>query len=215
MPTGFAAGRAAAVKAARRGVTVPANASFDALIDAAAAGATLGQLSAALAAGQPPAGGIVPIPPRRDAAPFEALRARVAALRATDPARGRVACACLGGLARTLPRLDFTRGFFGVAGFEVIEGSFADTAAEAARNAMAAGAATVVAVALDDVYAAAGADLLAALKHAPGVRRVMVAGQPQDQVAALTAAGADGFIHLRSDLLAVLGDLVTHLEETR
>jgi hypothetical protein len=42
-----------------------------------------------------------------------------------------------------------------------------------------------------------------------------VAGQPADLVDALRAAGADGFIHLKSDLPETLGRLADHLEALR
>ncbi len=190
-------------------------AAVEALIAAAVGGASLGALNGALAAGDPTAGVITPVPRRRDAEPFEALRARVAALAAADPARGRVACACLGSLPRTLPRLDFTRGFFRVAGFEVVDGDFHDDPEAAARAALATGAATVVLVALDEVYARDGEQLARALKAVTPPPRVLLAGRPKEQQAVLAAAGVDAFVHARSDVPAVLGTLIDQLEGTR
>jgi len=44
---------------------------------------------------------------------------------------------------------------------------------------------------------------------------VLLAGRPREQQAVLEAAGVDAFIHARSDVPAVLGTLIDHLEETR
>lgn len=186
-----------------------------ALAAAATAGATLGELSRALAADAPAALPCTPIPVRRDAAPFEELRRRVGALRAVDPGRATVACACLGSLARTLPRLDFTRGFFQVAGFAVQTGDFHAAAADAARAALATGAATVVLVALDDVHAEQGAELARLLQAGARPPRVILAGLPADLIEPLRSAGVDDFIHAKSDVLEALGRLVDHLEGTR
>lgn len=191
-------------------------AAVEAMVAAAARGASLGALSAALAAAAP--GGAdttLAVAVRRDAAPFEELRARVAALAAADPSRARVACACVGSLPRTLPRLDFVRGFLRTAGFDVVEGEFHATAAAAAAAALATGAATVMAVALDDVYAAEGEALVRALKAGDPPPRVLVAGRPEACAAALATAGADDFIHVRSNLLETLGALVAALEVPR
>ena len=158
---------------------------------------------------------VVAVPVRRDAAPFEDLRRRVLAVRAAAPERGRVACACVGDLARTLPRLDFTRGFFQVGGFAVEPGDFHATAPEAARAALATGAATVVVVALDDQLAACGGDLVRALKAGASPPQVILAGQPAGLLDDLRAAGVDQFIHARSDVLDVLGRLIDNLEVTR
>ncbi len=186
-----------------------------ALAAAAAAGATLGELSALLQSGDTPAQPVVPVPVRRDAAPFEDLRRRVLALRASTPARGRVACACVGDLARTLPRLDFTRGFFQVGGFAVEAGDFHATAEEAAAAALATGAATVVIVAVDEQLAACGTDLARILKAGAAPPRVILAGQPAGLVDDLRAAGVDDFIHARSDVLDALGRLIENLEVSR
>jgi methylmalonyl-CoA mutase len=220
---GFASTRGREVAGARStaAVSVPApgaapQAALDALVAAAAAGASLGALSAALAAAAPgEAAAIEPVAVRRDAAPFEELRARVAGLAAADPGRARVACACMGSLPRTLPRLDFVRGFLRTAGFTVAEGEFHQAPAAAAAAALADGAATVMVVALDDVYAAEGEALVRALKAGDSPPRVLVAGRPEAQAAALAAAGADDFIHVRSNLLETLGALVAALEVSR
>jgi methylmalonyl-CoA mutase len=189
-------------------------ASGDALAVAALAGATLGDLVAVLRAGDAPAAPVTPVPARRDAEPFEQLRARVAGLRAADSRLGTVACACVGSLARTLPRLDFGRGFVQAGGFAVATGEFHADAAAAARAARATGAAVVLVVGLDEVYTEHGATLVRALKAGARPPRILLAGRPGDLEHELRDAGVDAFVHAGGDVLEILGRLVEQLEET-
>jgi methylmalonyl-CoA mutase len=69
----------------------------------------------------------------------------------------------------------------------------------------------VVAVGLDDTYLEA-VPVLARLLKAGGVNTVLVAGLLKEQADAFKAAGVDDFIHVRSDVQAVLSGLVKTLE---
>ena len=179
---------------------------FEAMVTAASAGATLAQLQTAGADGL--AVGAMPL--RRDTEPFEILRSRVSA--AGDAQARRIFCACLGDSAGYMPRLDFVRRFFQAGGFTIDAERHFAAPGDAAAGAAAAGAGTVVIVGLDATYqeqAAATAKHLQALDPPP---RVILAGQPGALEAELTAAGVTEFIHLRSDVLEVLGRLAADLE---
>jgi len=139
------------------------------------------------------------IPLRRDGMPFEALRARVERL-AGSP-EGRVFCACLGDVARYMPRLEFTRRFFRTGGFEVTGDSFATTAAQAAELALADGARTVVLIGLDPTYEEMAAELVAELKNGDAPPIVMLAGTPPEGLE------VDAAINAKSNVLDVLGRL--------
>jgi methylmalonyl-CoA mutase len=142
------------------------------------------------------------IPLRRDGAPFEVLRTRVVEMGRRNTASGRVFCANLGDVARYVPRLEFTRRFFRVGGFEMSGEGFALTAAEAAESARADGARTVVLVGLDDTYADMAAEVAASLKKEPDPPVVMLAGPMAE------GKGIDDCINMKSDVLDVLGRLV-------
>ncbi|HOX25503.1 MAG TPA: acyl-CoA mutase large subunit family protein [Candidatus Krumholzibacteria bacterium] len=177
---------------------------FTALVDAAAAGATVGDLCRALHHEADPRLQVELISPWRAAAMFERLRAAVAAH--ADRAAVTVFFANLGDVARYMPRLDFARGFFQVGGFATLADGRYETPAAAAAGFAAGGARTAVIVGLDETYAALAADTARALKAA-GAETVVVAGQPGDLVASLDAAGVDQYIHVRADAHAVLSDL--------
>lgn len=185
------------------------------LAESAVHGATLGQMYAALsegAAGGPRAAAIVP---RRDAAPFEALRVRVRRLSAARPENGRVFFACLGDYSRYMPRLDFTRRFLAVAGFESLADRFFDDPKSAASAAAESGAATVVLVGLDDTYGELALETVAGLAALKTPPRVLLAGRPADPpdlMEKLKQAGVQEFLHARSSLTEVLDRLVSDLE---
>jgi len=149
-------------------------------------------------------GGIRPIVPGRDSEPFEALRRRIEDMAGKRPDTGRVFCACLGDFARYMPRLEFTRRFFRVAGFEVLADRFFTTGVEAAEAALADGATTVVLVGLDDVYPDLGPECCAAMQKGTRPPVVMAAGRPE---AWESAEGIDAFVHVRTNVLEALGRL--------
>jgi methylmalonyl-CoA mutase len=185
------------------------------LAEAAVHGATLGELFAALNEGDDRGPSVTAIVGRRDAEPFEALRGRVRRLSDAEPKNGRVFFACLGDYARYMPRLDFTRRFFAVAGFEVSAEQFFSDGPSAAAAAEQSGAATVVLVGLDGTYGETALPAVAALKALKEPPRVMLAGRPADPpdlTENLKQGGVVEFLHARSNVLGVLGSLIEDLE---
>jgi methylmalonyl-CoA mutase len=185
--------------AARKGAV--AGTSFAALVEAAP-GSTLGEM---MVRGQGPE--VKALERHRRAEPFEALRKAVLEFQAGHDGP-QVFLANLGPVGTYMPRLDFTRGFFQVGGFQVADQDWFRTPEEAVRAALASGAPVVVAVGPDDTYPDAVPALARSLK-AGGVRTVLVAGLLKDQAEVFKAAGVDDFIHVRSDVHAVLAGLAT------
>ncbi len=181
---------------------------FDAIVDAAAQGATVGELCVTFRHDADPQMQVVPLRPLRAAEPFETLRLAVQAYAAQQPAATRVFCANLGDVARYMTRLDFVKGFFQTGGFTVVADRTFQAPAEAAAAAKDDGAATAVIVGLDETYAELAADTAHALKAA-GIATVVLAGQPGAIGDVLRGAGVDDFIHVRSDILTTLQHLAT------
>jgi methylmalonyl-CoA mutase len=172
---------------------------FAALVEAAP-NATLGEM---MTRGESPK--VEPLKMHRLVEPFEALRKAVLAFRAGRKGP-QVFLANLGPVGTYMPRLDFTRGFFQVGGFDVADQAWFKTPEEAAKAALESGAPVVVAVGLDETYLEAVPALAKALK-AGGAKTVLVAGLLKEQADAFKAAGVDDFIHVRSDVHAVLSGL--------
>lgn len=132
---------------------------------------------------------------RRDAAPFEALRARADAL-APAP---EVLLATLGSFAESRPRAGFASSFFAAGGLRTREQE-----ASATRDAPA----LVCLCGTDERYADEAAAHARALKAA-GAERVFVAGRPGALEPELRAAGVDGFIFVGCDVVATLSDVLS------
>lgn len=139
----------------------------------------------------------------RDAAPFEALRARAAAL---PPERRRALVLGIGEARALRPRLDFARDALAVAGLEV-EVRSAPTAAEALEGEL---APVVAPCASDDDYLEVARATVASLRDR-GARAIVLATRPSD---ALRELGPDAFVHRGADLVGVLGAVLDLLEGT-
>ena len=126
----------------------------------------------------------------------------------TDEKAVTVFFANLGNVARYMPRLDFTRGFFQTGGFTVQADRYFASPAETVEAARQSGARTAVLVGLDDTYAEQAVETVRQLKAA-GVETVLLAGMPKDLADDLKAAGVAEFINVRSDAHAVLSELAT------
>ncbi len=172
------------------------------LTDAAACGATLGELAGILRHDTDPDFFVQPIPLRRDAEPFEILRLQVENM----GKQSRVFVACLGDTARYMPRLDFTRGFFQVGGFQVLEEGFLNSPDAAVEAAAGLAAPVVVLVGLDETYDKLAAETVKGLQALSPSPKVCLAGGSADQY-----QGLDFSINARSNILEVLGKLAEGL----
>jgi methylmalonyl-CoA mutase len=127
----------------------------------------------------------------RDAQPFEDLRLRAEGL----TPRPEALLVTLGPLAESRPRAGFATNFFAAGGIRARE----TTRDEPAKIACLCGS--------DDRYAAEAVDRARALK-AIGCSRVLLAGRPGAQEAALREAGVDAFLYAGCDAVGVLSELL-------
>lgn len=139
-----------------------------------------------------PAAASGPLAAHRDAAVFEELRWR-AESRSPAPAAALVT---LGEFSESRARVGFATSFFAAGGIRSRE----TTANEAAPIACLCGT--------DERYAVEAAEKIRALKAA-GCGRVLVAGRPGPLEKSLKEAGADGFIYVGCDAVAILGSLLS------
>ena len=179
-------------------------------IELAGRGATLAQLSFAVVGPGEPATS-PPLPVRRDASGYEALReaADAAAARGERP---RAFLGNLGSIPEHSARAQFATGFFGAGGFELLSNDgFAGPAA------------------LVDAFAASGAPLCvlcgsdatypelvpecARLLAARGCKRIVLAGRPRDAELeqSFREAGVTDFIFVGCDVVATLRTLLSEL----
>lgn len=183
------------------------------LTAAFAEGATLGEVSKVLRAGQADAPTVKPLRIRRRSEGFEALRRRAEAFAARTGERPKVFLANLGPRKQHAARADFSTGFFAAGGFAVVSPPGFNSPEEAATAALASGARIVVICSTDDTYPALVPPLATALNAAPQPPFVVLAGLPAPEVQQqFRAAGVDEFIHLRADCAQVLARFQDQLD---
>ena len=186
--------------------------SFDAepvaaAIEAAEAGATIGQIASALRFHQVESASITPLPCRRFAEPFEALRDASDACQVAGGQRPQVFLANMGPLAHYTGRAAYAKNFFAAGGFEVLgDTGFADADAAAAafKNS---GAGIAVICSSDKLYPETVPELAAKLKQA-GARSVVLVGNSGDHESNWREAGVDRFIFISCDVLATLQEML-------
>jgi methylmalonyl-CoA mutase len=149
---------------------------------------------------------VTPLLPRRLAEPFERLRDAADAHQARTGKRPQVFLASLGEIAVHSARSMWVRNFLAAGGIEAIAGPPLHNSADAGKAFADSGATIACIASSDQVYAELAEATAGALKAA-GATRVLLAGRPKAQEAALKAAGVDTFIFAGCDAVALLTSL--------
>ena len=178
---------------------------FESCVEAVAAGATIGEITRAVRINETPCQPITPVCITRAARPVEGLRAAADRYFARTQERPKVFLCNMGALRDHRARAEFTRGFFGVGGFEVISPEGFKTAEAAAESFAKSNAKITVLCSTDDNYPVLVPALTAALRAKRPDAIIVLAGYPQDQIDAYKKAGVDDFVHIRADAVELLG----------
>ena len=173
--------------------------------DAASAGATLGELRAALGRKGDGALSVEPILPHRWTEQYEAMRRRTEAFEAEKGDNFKVFLANMGPIPQHKARADFIASFMEVAAFEILRNDGFAEVGECAAAAAASGADIAVICSTDASYPELVPPLARAIKErCPGMG-VYLAGAPAaDCKDSYVEAGVDGFINIRSNCLETL-----------
>jgi methylmalonyl-CoA mutase len=183
-------------------------------VDAAAGGATLGRIAAALVGDTSPTELSVALPRRRDAEPFERLRSACDAYADLRGSRPKAFLANLGPIPQHRARAEFSGNLLQAGGFEALTNDGFETLDDAARAFAESKAPLAVICSTDDDYRERAAELAGALKQ-QGARLVVLAGRPGDQEQVYRQAGIDHFIFLGCDVHKTLETLLETLEVIR
>lgn len=169
------------------------------LIGAARRGATVGAFRRSLVHQSGPFESTDPLSHDRLAREFEELRLAAAAHAEKTGEAPKIFLANIGPLRKHKIRADFTRGFFGSGGFEILYPSGFE-AAEAAGEAFAeSGAVVAVVCGSDDQYEEFFVPFAKALKGAQPHATVVLAGNPGEKEQEYREAGMDTFLWAKSD----------------
>jgi methylmalonyl-CoA mutase len=142
---------------------------------------------------------VQPLPPRRAAEEYEALRDASAAFAAKTGAAPVILQVNFGPSGRYRLRADWTAAFFQAAGFTIDGARDFKTIEEAAAAAKESAALIAVITSDDASYAEHAANLAAAVKAARPDLHLLLAGAPGDNEAAWRAAGVDDFVNVKSN----------------
>jgi len=186
-----------------------AGALTEATVKAAEAGATLGQLSAALTSAQDreKAARVEPLAIHPYAAAFEELRDASDQFAARSTKRPLVFLANMGAQVDFIARATYALNFFQAGGFQVINNDgFSDPSAAAAAFDQSDSRIAVI-CSSDKRYEQVAEETARRLKSS-GARTVILAGNPGANEAKYRAAGIDRFIFVRCDVLNTLQELL-------
>jgi methylmalonyl-CoA mutase len=140
----------------------------------------------------------------RGAEAFESLRLATERHVASGHSRPSVFLLNIGNLNMRKARASFATNFFGCAGYSLIDNAGFTTVDEGVQAALESQAAIVVVCSSDEEYGTLGIEITAKLKGSDNKPLVVVAGNPAEFTAALTSAGVDDFIHMRTNALESL-----------
>jgi methylmalonyl-CoA mutase len=171
-------------------------------------GATLGEISSAVRAGTEPGINIEPLEMKRAGEIFEELRNASDSYLAENGKRPQVFMANMGTTKQFKARADFSRGFFEVAGFDMIYTNGFKSADEAVIAAGESKAPIVVICSTDDTYPELVPLITKGIKLKNAVAQVVLAGYPKDQIESHKASGIDEFIFLGADAYGILSGLM-------
>ena len=190
-----------AVKLSGKEITIDNANLIESAAKAYADGATLEEVSKAMWAGEEVK--IAGIAKVRATEAFEQLRIKISEKEEAP----MVYLANFGPLRQHKARADFSRGFFEVAGFNVVYGKECCCSGNVALHAINSGAKVMVLCSTDDTYPELAPDFIKEVKaNVEGVQFVL-AGYPKDQIEMLKEAGVDEFIHMRANALQILSDI--------
>jgi methylmalonyl-CoA mutase len=183
-----------------------ADARTEIAVEAAATGATIGQIATALG-GHIEQTESTPIEPHLFAEPFEELRDASDAWQAQTGNRPRVFLANMGPVAHHTARATYSKNFFEAGGFEVI-GNDGFAEADAAIAAFKESGASIAVICSSDKLYPDFVPTIASELKAAGAKSVVLAGNPGGNESAWLEAGVDRFIFIKCDVLAILRDLL-------
>lgn len=174
-------------------------------VEAAVAGASIGQLARALRFHTEPAT-IPPLTPHPFAQPFEELRDASDSWQMFHGTRPRVFLANMGSVAHHTARATYSKNFFEAGGFEVVSNNGFREASDAARAFAQSGATIAVICSSDKLYPDIVPKVAPALKAA--ARTVVLAGNPAANERVWRDAGVDRFIFMKCDVLGTLREML-------
>jgi methylmalonyl-CoA mutase len=178
--------------------------SIEAYID----GATIGEISRSIRSYEHIKLNVEPLNFSRASEPFEELRIASEKYKEKTGNKPKVFLAIMGNLKQYKARADFSRGFFEVAGFDVIYPSngFINTE-EAVSSAIDSNAEIVTICSTDETYPDIVPVITKGIKEKSNNTIIVLAGYPKDQIEQHKSSGIDEFLYLGGNAIEILSRL--------
>lgn len=150
-------------------------------------------------------GNVEVLQPQNGTFEFEELRKQTDAYSAKSGIRPKAFMVLLGGNpTMKTARSQFSAGFIGCGGFEIVDGTITGTTEKALELAIKQNAEITVICGADEDYATEGVAFAKKFKAAKKDGILVIAGYPTASIENLKAAGVDEFVHIRADLIETL-----------
>ena len=178
-------------------------------------GSTLGEITSSLNASHKAEVKIKKLVKERASEGFEKLRHLSQNYKDKNGHLPKVFLANYGSINEYKGRADFSKGFFEVGGFDVIDLKGFGTTDEAINASLESGAPVIVVCSTDDNYPEIVPKIVSGLKSLNSNLQVILAGYPKDQVYELEKSGIDDFIFLGADVMEKLTNLFNKIGGTK
>lgn len=150
---------------------------------------------------------------RRASLEIEAIRKVTEELVEATGKRPIVELTSFGNLTMRKARAAFSHDFIGVSGFEVLQEKSYDTATDAAESSAKSNSNVVIICSSDSDYDENALSFIETFRNINSEKVLLLAGNPVDIMEALTKAGLDGCVNLRSDVIKTIAEVQKKIQK--
>ena len=152
--------------------------------------------------------------PRRAALEIESIRKTTEELVEKTKKRPIVELTSFGNLTMRKARAAFAYDFIGVSGFTVLQEQSYPTAEQAAEESAKSASHVVIICSSDQDYEESAVQFVKKFRAINKDKVLLLAGNPTSIIDDLTAAGLDGFIHVKSDIITTISSVQDKVQKT-
>ena len=184
---------------------------IDTITEAYLLGTTIGEISSSLVSAHKDEIKIEKLNDKRASENFEKLRSKAFEYKTKHGTLPKVYLVNYGSLKEYKGRADFSKGFFEIGGFNVIDPNGSSSMEEIVNETINSGSPIAVICSSDAKYPEIVPNLVKDLKEKNPKIQVILAGYPKDQIEEHKKSGIDDFIFLGADAMTILTSLFTKI----
>lgn len=188
---------------------------IDTITKAFRIGSTLGEITSSLNASHKSEVKINKLIKRRASEGFEKLRQLAKNYKNKNGYLPKVYLANYGSINEYKGRADFSKGFFEVGGFDVVQSKGFKTTEDAVNKSIESGAPIIVICSTDNNYTNIVSKIASGIKNKNNSIQIILAGYPKEQIDVYKKSGIDDFIFLGADVMEKLTNLFNKIEREK